>query len=254
MQRSVVDYQRRDEIAIITLNNPEKRNVLSFAALGELIDRVRQAEADQGVKCIILAAEGPVFSAGHDLREIVEASDEQRRALFARCTEAMQAIRKSPLPVIAQVQGLATAAGCQLAATCDLVVAAEEAAFATPGIKIGLFCSTPAVALSRAISPKKAMQMLLTAEAVPAREAERIGLVNRVVPKECLTEATLELARHIAAASPYTLGLGKRAFYEQIALSTERAYEATEKIMVENARSSDALEGMRAFLEHRRPR
>lgn len=254
MQKRVVDYKRQDEIGLVTLDNPEKRNVLSRMALSQLIERLDAAEADGGVKCVILRAAGPVFSAGHDLREIIDASDAARESLFALCTQAMLAVRNLSLPVIAEVQGIATAAGCQLAATCDLIVAAEEASFATPGIKIGLFCSTPAVALSRVIGSKKAMEMLLTAEPVSAREAERIGLVNRVVPGGELHEATLALARQVAAASPYTLGLGKRAFYEQSALEIEQAYALTEKIMVENARAPDALEGMQAFLERREPR
>ena len=254
MQKSVVDYERQGEIGLVTLNNPEKRNVLSRMALQQLIERLDEAEAGGDVKCVILRAVGPAFSAGHDLREIVDANDAQRESLFTLCTQAMRSVRNLSLPVIAQVQGIATAAGCQLAATCDLIVAAEEATFATPGIKIGLFCSTPAVALSRAVGTKKAMEMLLTAEPISAREAERIGLVNRVVPREQLAEATLSLARQIAAASPYTIGLGKRAFYEQAGLDIAAAYALTEKIMVENAKSSDALEGMKAFLERRPPR
>ena len=254
MEKSVVDFEARGEIGFITLNNPDRRNVLSRVALGQLIARLEEAEAEPDIKCVILAASGPVFSAGHDLHELVESTDSERRSLFALCTQAMQMVRGLSLPVIAQVQGIATAAGCQLAATCDLVVAAEEASFATPGIRIGLFCSTPAVPLSRAIGPKKAMEMLLTAEPITAREAERVGLVNRVVPREQLVEATLALARKIAAASPYVIGLGKRAFYEQLDLSTDLAYQATEEIMVENARAPDAIEGMKAFLERRAPR
>jgi enoyl-CoA hydratase/carnithine racemase len=254
MEKSVVEFTRCEEIGFVTLNNPAKRNVLSRSALCQLIERLEEAEASAGVKCVILNAVGPAFSAGHDLAEIVNATDDERRSLFALCTQSMQTIRALSLPVIASVQGIATAAGCQLAATCDLIVAAEDASFATPGIKIGLFCSTPAVALSRAVGQKKAMEMLLTAEPVSAREAERIGLVNRVVPAEQLVEETLRLARQVAAASPYTLGLGKRAFYEQIGLSTEMAYSATEAVMVENARAPDAIEGMKAFLERRQPR
>jgi enoyl-CoA hydratase/carnithine racemase len=166
----------------------------------------------------------------------------------------MMTVRNLSLPVIAEVQGIATAAGCQLAATCDLIVAAEEASFATPGIKIGLFCSTPAVAISRVMSPKRAMEMLLTAEPVPAREAERIGLVNRVVPRSELEATTMQLARKIAAASPYTVGLGKKGFYDQISLDVKQAYALTEQIMVENAKAPDAIEGMQAFLERRKPK
>lgn len=254
MQTPPVTFRRDGEIGLITLDNPDKRNVLSRMALSQLIERIEEAEADGEVKCVILRATGPAFSAGHDLREVIDFSDDERRSLFALCTQAMQMIRNLSLPVIAQVQGIATAAGCQLAATCDLIVAAEEASFATPGIKIGLFCSTPAVAISRVIGSKQAMEMLLTAEPVPACEAKRIGLVNRVVPQEQLPPATLELARQIAAASPYTLGLGKKAFYDQVALDVDRAYELTEQIMIENARAPDAIEGMKAFLERRQPR
>ena len=254
MDKSVVDYETREDIALVTLNNPEKRNVLSRVALAQLIDRMGEAEAGAQVKCVILRAEGPAFSAGHDLNEIINSTDDERRSLFALCSQAMLTIRGCSLPVIAQVQGIATAAGCQLAATCDLIVAAEEASFATPGIKIGLFCSTPAVAVARAVSQKKAMEMLLTAEAVPAREAERIGLVNRVVPRVELAEATFRLARQLAAASPYALGVRKRGFYGQIDLPIEAAYQFTEDIMVENARAPDAIEGMKAFLERRPPR
>jgi enoyl-CoA hydratase/carnithine racemase len=254
MEKAVVDFTIEGEIGIVTLNNPERRNVLSRLALGQLIERLEAAELDGAVKCVILRSTGPVFSAGHDLREIVEASDTERASLFALCSRAMQTVRGLSLPVIAEVQGIATAAGCQLAATCDLVVAAEGASFATPGIKIGLFCSTPAVAISRVMSPKKAMEMLLTAEPVPAHEAERIGLVNRVVPREELAAATMKLAKQIAAASPYTLGLGKKGFYDQIPLDVERAYALTEKLMVENAQAPDAIEGMQAFLERRPPK
>jgi len=254
MDKPLVTYERDGEIGFVTLNNPEKRNVLSRAALEQLAARMERAATDSGVRCVILRSTGTAFSAGHDLREVIDATDEARASLFATCTRAMQTIRNLSLPVIAQVQGVATAAGCQLAATCDLVVAAEEVTFATPGIKIGLFCSTPAVALSRAVGQKKAMEMLLTAEPISAREAERIGLVNRVVPTAQLAEATVALARQISAASPYTIGIGKQGFYQQAALDTAAAYQLTECIMVENARAPDALEGMRAFLERRPPR
>jgi enoyl-CoA hydratase/carnithine racemase len=254
MDKPVVEFERQGDIGFVTLVNPEKRNVMSRAAMRQVIEQLDQCEADGLVKCVILRAEGPVFSAGHDLGEVIDSTDAERESLFALCTQMMQKVRELSVPVIAQVQGLATAAGCQLAATCDLIVASEDAAFATPGIKIGLFCSTPAVAVSRVIGAKKAMEMLLTADPVPAREAERIGLVNRVVPREQLAQATLELAKKIASASPYTIGLGKRAFYEQLELDVPSAYAATEKIMVENAKAPDAIEGMKAFLERREPR
>ncbi len=254
MEKPLVTFESLGDVGVVTLANPDRRNVMSRAAMLQVIERMEQAEADGQVKCVILAAHGPAFSAGHDLREIVEASDQQRESLFALCTQMMTTIRELSLPVIAQVQGIATAAGCQLAATCDLIVAAEEASFATPGIKIGLFCSTPAVAISRAIGAKKAMEMLLTADPVPADEAERIGLVNRVVPRDQLADETMALARKIAAASPHTIELGKRAFYEQLDLELPLAYQVTERIMIENAKSPDAIEGMKAFLEKREPK
>jgi enoyl-CoA hydratase/carnithine racemase len=201
----------------------------------------------QGGRCANLA------EYGHDLRELSGASAEEAAALFALCTEVMEAIRQLPQPVIAEVQGLATAAGCQLAATCDLVVAAEQAAFATPGVKIGLFCTTPAVALCRAVPAKKALEMLFTGQAITAAEAERHGLVNRVVPADRLSAETLELARQMAASSSATLALGKRAFYAQLPLDHPGAYTIAQQVMVENTAASDAQEGMRAFLEKRPP-
>ena len=254
MERSPVLYEVVDGVAVLTLNNPEKRNVLSRVALENLKKYFDVIAADPDVKAVIIRAVGPAFSAGHDLRELVAGREEEYRSLFALCTDVMEAIRKLPKPVIAQVHALATAAGCQLAATCDLVVASETATFATPGVKTGLFCTTPGVALSRAVGPKKAMEMLLTGTPISAHEAERAGLVNRVVPADRLAEETMALARQIIAASSYTLGVGKRAFYEQIALDRPKAYEVAQKTMVENTLAPDAQEGMRAFLEKRPPR
>jgi enoyl-CoA hydratase/carnithine racemase len=253
MSQALVSSERIDAVGRLTLRDPARRNVLSRGMLTELRDRVRELAGDPRIKCVILAAEGPAYSAGHDLREVVAASPEELESLFALCTAAMESIRNAPQPVIAQVQGIATAAGCQLAATCDLIVAAEEASFATPGVKIGLFCSTPAVALSRAVGTKPAMEMLLTGRPIGASEALRIGLVNRVVPRDQLAQVTLELARQVADASGQTLALGKRAFYEQLPLDRPQAYERAERVMVENAQIADAREGMRAFLEKRPP-
>jgi len=238
-------------VAIVTLANPARRNALSQALLTELREHLRALAGDASVKCVILRAEGPVFSAGHDLRELQSASERQLTAIFALCTQVMEAIRQLPAPVIAEVQGVATAAGCQLAATCDLVVAADDATFATPGVKIGLFCSTPAVALTRAVSTKKAMEMLLTGEPLSAADAERAGLVNRVVPKAELSAATLALAQRIATAATSALTLGKRAFYEQLPLDRPQAYVVAEQAMVTSALSADAREGIAAFLEKR---
>lgn len=247
---NLVLLETSDRIAFLTLNHPEKRNALSRPLLTEL--RERLASLASGVeRVVVLRANGPAFCAGHDLRELVNTSRADATELFALCTEVMLAIRHLPQPVIAQVHGIATAAGCQLAATCDLVVASDDARFATPGVKIGLFCTTPGVAVVRAVLPKKAMEMLLTGEPISAQEAERIGLVNRVVAKERLAEETLALARHIAKARPAVLALGKRAFYEQTPMTCEQAYQAAQPVMVENALLADAKEGMMAFLEKR---
>lgn len=254
MDKPLVLCEVRDGIALLTLNHPEKRNALSRAMLAALQEQLDRAAADDRARVVVLRAEGPAFSSGHDLRELVGGTRDEYEALFALCTEVMETIRRLPKPVIAQVQGVATAAGCQLAATCDLVVAAEGATFATPGVKIGLFCTTPAVALCRAVGPKKAMEMLLTGAPIGAREAERAGLVNRVVPADRLAAEVQELARQVLAASAYTVGLGKRAFYEQLPLDHAGAYAVAGRVMVENALARDAQEGMRAFLEKRPPK
>lgn len=242
-----------DGVAVLTLNHPEKRNALSHAMLSALRDNLKHIASDRKVQVVILSAAGNVFSAGHDLRELVDGNRQDYEKLFALCTEVMESIRLLPQPVIAQVHGLATAAGCQLVASCDLVVACETASFATPGVKIGLFCTTPGVALARAVTPKKAMEMLLTGTPITAEQAERAGLVNRVVPCEQLAENTLALAKEIAAASSSTIALGKEAFYRQLDLDYPSAYSASEKVMVNNALSDDAQEGMKAFLQKRKP-
>ena len=254
MDKPLVLRETTDHIAILTLNHPEKRNALSRAMLGSLKEHLNRLAADKNVKVVVVRAAGPVFSSGHDLRELVDGDERQYTAIFALCTEVMEAIRKLPQPVIAQVQGVATAAGCQLAATCDLVVAAEGASFATPGVKIGLFCTTPAVALCRAVTSKKALEMLFTGNPITACEAERAGLVNRVVPCERLEEETLKLAQQISSASASILALGKRALYEQLPLDRPEAYQVAQRAMVENSKAPDAQEGMRAFLEKRLPR
>jgi enoyl-CoA hydratase/carnithine racemase len=254
MNSDLVLAETVDGIAILTLNHPEKRNALSRSMLTALKEQLQRSERNPGVRVVILRAAGSVFSSGHDLRELVNGCESDYEALFALCTEVMETIRLLRQPVIAQVQGLATAAGCQLVATCDLVVASENAAFATPGVKIGLFCTTPAVALSRAVMPKKAMEMLLTGTPISAVEAQCAGLVNHVVPAVRLAEETMKLARQIASASAETLALGKRAFYQQLHLDRPAAYEAAQRVMVENAGIADAQEGMRAFLEKRQPR
>jgi enoyl-CoA hydratase/carnithine racemase len=243
----------RSSIAIVTLNRPGKRNALSLELMRELIGLLGVLEQDQDVRGIILAAAGKAFCAGHDLSEMVGCAEGDYRELFDVCTQMMEKIQDVPQPVIAQVQGVATAAGCQLAATCDLVVAAEEATFATPGVRLGLFCSTPMVPLSRAIGRKRAMQMLLTGEMIDAETAAEWGLVNFIVSAGELPEAALTLAKRIAEASPVTLGIGKHAFYSQIDLDQPRAYALTKEVMSTNAMAADAQEGISAFLAKRTP-
>jgi enoyl-CoA hydratase/carnithine racemase len=252
MSQALVTREVVDKVAISTLNHPEKRNPLSRAMLAQLKDHLDRITADESVRAVVIRAAGPAFSAGHDLREIAGAGEAEQRALFALCSDVMETIRKLPKPVIAEVQGIATAGGCQLVATCDLVVASTNATFATPGVKIGLFCTTPAVPLVRVVPTKKAMEMLLTGEPISAREAERIGLVNRVVDPDRLHEETMKLARQVISASPDTLAIGKRAFYEQLPLDFPAAYQFASGVMVENALTANAQEGIRAFLEKRR--
>ncbi|WP_237214241.1 enoyl-CoA hydratase [Falsiroseomonas oryziterrae] len=247
-----------DGIATLTLNRPEARNALSFAMLGALQEALAGISEDARVRVVILAAEGPVFSAGHDLREITahRADPDGGRGFFdaamTRCAQVMQAVVALPQPVIAQVQGVATAAGCQLVATCDLAVASDQARFCTPGVDIGLFCSTPAVALSRAVAAKPAMEMLLTGEMIGAEHAERIALVNRVVPHERLAEETMALATRIAERSAHTVRIGKAAFHRQRGLPLAEAYAHCAAVMTENLLAEDAIEGIGAFLGKRK--
>ena len=245
--------ERDAPVATITMNRPEKRNALSSEMMGELRDALRALSADSEVRAIVLAANGPAFSAGHDLRELVDGDINRYRAVFDLCTELMNTIQEIPQPVIASVQKIATAAGCQLVATCDLAVAAEEATFGTPGVKIGLFCTTPMVALSRAIGRKRALQMLMTGKLISAETAADWGLINTVVPADQLASATRELALSIATASPLTVALGKQAFYTQIDLDQPKAYAYAKEVMSMNAMAADAQEGMCAFLDKRQP-
>ncbi len=244
-------------IATLTLANPDKRNALSLSALGELRSAFERIGADTAIKVVVLRALGPAFCAGHDLRELqcasATADSELARAIFDACVSAMDAIQAIPQPVIAEVAGIATAAGAQLVATCDLAYASLDATFATPGVKIGLFCTTPMVALSRAIGRKRAMYMLLTGDFIDARTAVAWGLVNDAVPSELLEAEVLAVARKIVAASSFTVGLGKAAFYEQIDLAQPAAYAYASKVMSANALGDDAREGIGAFLERRAP-
>ncbi|MBI3208999.1 MAG: enoyl-CoA hydratase [Candidatus Solibacter usitatus] len=242
-----------DGIVTVTLNRPEKRNALSLGLMRELLHCLEETGRDTSVRVVLLNAAGPVFSSGHDLREITSGTVGEYRHVFEVCTELMTKVQSIPQPVIAAVQGMATAAGCQLVATCDLAVVSEAATFATPGVKIGLFCTTPMVALTRAIGRKRAMEMLLTGKPIDAATAAGWGLVNRVVPPAELTAAALELARHIVSSSSFTVGLGKQAFYAQIDLDQNKAYAYAKEVMSMNALAQDAQEGIHAFLEKRAP-
>jgi enoyl-CoA hydratase/carnithine racemase len=248
-----IRFQVEEGVGFITLNRPDKRNALSQNLMGEMIDLLKNLKSNQQVRAVIIRAEGSVFSSGHDLSEMLEGDAVFYRKVFDACTEMMEAIRGLPQPVIAQVQGMATAAGCQLVATCDLAVASQAARFATPGVRIGLFCHTPQVPLSRAVGPKKALEMLLTGRPISAEEAERFGLVNKVVPAERLAEETLALAKEIVQASPLTLALGKKSFYRQIELDEHGAYDYAKEMMALNALTEDAREGISAFLNKRTP-
>ena len=239
--------------AIVTLNRPAQRNALSLALMRELIECLSELARNGEARSIILAAAGQAFCSGHDLREMTGLGEEAYGEIFGVCTDMMTKIQSVPQPVIAEVQGMATAAGCQLVATCDLAIASERATFATPGVRIGLFCSTPMVAVSRALGRKRALEMLLTGDAIDARTAAEWGLVNRVVPKGELRAATLELAERIAQASALTLKTGKQAFYRQADLPQAEAYAFTQQVMTENALAADAREGICAFLEKRQP-
>ncbi len=239
--------------ATITLNRPEKRNALSLELMQEVIEALQQAGARPGVRAIVIEGAGPAFSAGHDLGEMVGREPAFYQELFDVCTVMMEAIHRLPQPVIAKVHGIATAAGCQLVAACDLAVAAEGTRFATPGVKIGLFCSTPMVPVSRAVGRKRALELLLTGDPIDAATALEWGLVNRVVPPEHLDAAVAELVAAIARSSPLTVAIGKQAFYEQIDLDESRAYDLTKGVMATNSLAADAQEGMSAFLEKRQP-
>ena len=238
---------------VITLNRPETRNALSTPLMEELTAELERQSARPECRVIVLAANGPAFSAGHDLKELIDRTLDEERAIFETCTRMMDTIQQIPQPVIAAVQGIATAAGCQLVATCDLAIASRDARFATPGVKIGLFCSTPMVAVSRNIGRKRALEMLLTGKPIPAETAAEWGLVNRVVAPEELEGAALELAGQIASSSPLILKIGKRAFYDQVGKEQDAAYDLMGEVMSQNAMTGDAQEGMSAFLEKRQP-
>jgi len=257
---AIVEAERLEPgLLVLTLSRPEARNSLSKAMLSALQAAIDGAAADAGVRAVVIAGKGPAFSAGHDLRELTgHRSDPDggrgfTELLMRQCATFMQSILRCPKPVIAAVEGVATAAGCQLVATCDLAVASETARFATPGVNIGLFCSTPMVALSRNVPRKRAMEMLLLGEMLSAREAAEYGLVNRVVPAGQALEAALALARTVASKPPMTLAIGKEAFYRQLEMPLAEAYAYAAGVMVENMMHAESKEGIGAFLEKRPP-
>ena len=243
----------KNAVATLTLNRPAARNALSVPLMTVLETALEAIQHDPTIHVVILAANGPAFCAGHDLREVQAASPAALQHLFAQCSRLMQRITTLRVPVIARVHGIATAAGCQLVATADLAIAASTARFATPGVNIGLFCSTPMVALSRAIGRKQAMAMLLTGDTIDAPTAERLGLINHAVPESALDEAVQTLAARIAAKSPAILALGKPAFYAQAERPLAEAYDYAAAIMVRNMAEPDATEGIDAFLQKRQP-
>ncbi|HEY7565760.1 MAG TPA: enoyl-CoA hydratase [Acidimicrobiia bacterium] len=249
MQRLLV--KEEGPVTRLALNQPERRNPLGLEMMEELVEALTNLSAESRV--VVISGEGPAFSAGHDLKELVGAEQDFLERVFAKCTLMMESVQAVPQPVIARVHGVATAAGCQLVAACDLAVAGQSAQFATPGVNIGLFCSTPMVPLTRAVGRKRAMQMLLTGELIDAETAADWGLVNQVVPDDRLDDAVDHLVDAILRSSKTVVGLGKRTFYEQIDLDQHRAYEHTKQVMVSNARLDDAQEGMSAFLEKRKP-
>lgn len=248
-----VDVAFDDGVVDVRLLEADRRNPLSLETMEALTTNLREIAERADARAVVIQADGPVFSAGHDLRQMLGRTVEEEREVFRVCTEMMETVQAIPQPVIAAVQGAALAAGCQLVATCDLAIAAETAVFGTPGVRIGLFCSTPMVAVSRAIGRKRAMQMLLTGTTIDAATAADWGLINEVVPGDEVTARARGLAREIAVASPLTLRVGKQAFYRQIDLPQSDAYAEMSEVMATNAMTCDAQEGIGAFLEKRRP-
>ena len=246
-------HESREGVIRLTLNRPERRNALSRELLLRLENSLAAIQSDRSARVVVLAGAGPVFSSGHDLAELADGLEHDYRELFELCSRVMLGFRRLEQPVIVRVHGLATAAGCQLVASCDLAVASEQAAFATPGVKIGLFCTTPMIPLVRVIPPRAALEMLMTAEPISAQRALELGLVNRVVPSDELDETVQWLIDTILTLSPRVLGLGKRAFYQLQGLDEATAYAQATEIMVENALCNDAREGISAFLQKRAP-
>jgi enoyl-CoA hydratase/carnithine racemase len=253
MSYDYLKFESEGGIGIIILNRPEKRNALSLELLQELSALLTSISENRETRVVIIKGEGKVFCAGHDISQLINHEMTFYKAIFDTCVEVMEKIQHLPQPVIAQVHGVATAAGCQLVAACDLAVAEEDTLFGTPGVKVGLFCTTPAVPLVRAIGRKRALDMLLTGRMISAKEAEQYGLINKVVPGDQLTAETTALARRIAEASPLTLSIGKSAFYTQVNLADSQAYDYAKQAIVNNLFAEDAQEGLSAFLEKRKP-
>ena len=252
-ETSAVQVSVEGAVGSLRLSDAKRRNPLSVDTMRAVTAGLRSFAENESVRAVVIEAEGPVFSAGHDLRQMIDRTLEDEREVFEVCTEMMELVQSIPQPVIAAVQGHALAAGCQLVATCDLAVVSDSAVFGTPGVKIGLFCSTPMVAVSRAIGRKRALQMLLTGEVIDAATAANWGLVNEVVPVEQVNTRAHEMAASIAVASPLTVRIGKQAFYHQIDLPQGEAYAAMAEVMATNAMTCDAQEGMSAFLDKRIP-
>lgn len=253
MDYKLINFDRVNAIGTITLNHPGKRNALSLDMLKELNDLLDNLKENSDVKVVIVRGAGKMFSSGHDLSEMVNGGLVDYMEIFQTCSAFMQKIQEMPQLFIAQVHGVATAAGCQLVAACDLAIAEEGALFATPGVRIGIFCTTPAIPLVRAVGRKRALEMLFTGRMISARDAEQYGLVNKVVPFDKLEEETKALAEKVAEASPLTLQIGKGAFYAQVNLSDAQAYNLGNEVMVNNLLAEDAKEGISAFLEKRKP-
>jgi len=252
---SLLLYEEIDQIAILTLNRPKQQNALSSELMKELLQTLNSIEDNKKIKVVTILSNGNNFCAGHDLKELkIDKSEERFKKLFELCSELMLKIVKLPKPVIAGVQGIATAAGCQLVASCDLAIASNNSKFATPGVNIGLFCSTPMVAVSRNVNRKQTMEMLLLGEFITPSKAQEIGLINKIVSDKDLKEETIKMAKVIASKSPATVAIGKEAFYKQLEMNIEEAYKYTSQVMSRNMIEKDAQEGISAFIENRDPK
>ncbi len=249
----LIEFEAADAIGTITLNQPEKRNALSLDLLRELSSLLDSLKKNNDVKVVIIKGAGKIFSSGHDISEMVGRGMAHYEEVFETCSGFMLKLQSLPQPTIAQVHGIATAAGCQLVAACDLAIAEEGTLFGTPGVRVGVFCSTPAIPLVRAVGRKRALEMLFTGRMITAREAEQYGLVNKVVPAEDLEREVRAMAEKIAEASRMTLSIGKGAFYRQVSLADSEAYALGNEVMVSNLFAEDGIEGFTAFLEKRKP-